>query len=257
MCRRRPLGRALPSIESERPDAIFHDPYARRLAGDRGVRIMESLPKAKSWGWPMVVRTAVIGRADAETVDEGPDTVLNLAAGLDAAPLPPPAAVRAPVDRGGLPRRAGRQGGMSWRSPAGLCTRRHRLLDLTDVARRRALFAEIGRSSRKVLVVSERTVDLPRTGTGRGAGGGPCSRTRVWLVTDRHRRSPHPQTDGKDLGQGGCRRERALSVRARGRNPLLRLARLGRGGVPVHLGRGEPVEPRRSAARVALAADRQ
>jgi O-methyltransferase involved in polyketide biosynthesis len=32
------------AMESERPDALFHDPYARRLAGDRGEEIVRSLP---------------------------------------------------------------------------------------------------------------------------------------------------------------------------------------------------------------------
>ena len=48
------------AIESERPDALFHDPYARRLAGERGARIFDGVPKARTWGWPMIVRTAVM-----------------------------------------------------------------------------------------------------------------------------------------------------------------------------------------------------
>ena len=74
------------ALESERPDAIFHDPYARRLAGDRAERIMETLPKAKTWGWPMVVRTAVMDELILKAVAQGSGTVLNLAAGLDARP---------------------------------------------------------------------------------------------------------------------------------------------------------------------------
>jgi len=45
------------ALESERPDALFHDPYARELAGERGWRILEGLPKARRTDWPMVVRT--------------------------------------------------------------------------------------------------------------------------------------------------------------------------------------------------------
>lgn len=37
-------------------DAIFRDPYARRLAGDRGVEKVRSLPRARSLVWPMIVR---------------------------------------------------------------------------------------------------------------------------------------------------------------------------------------------------------
>ena len=48
------------AMESERPDALFHDPYARRLAGPRGERIVDTMPKGRSWAWPMIVRTAVM-----------------------------------------------------------------------------------------------------------------------------------------------------------------------------------------------------
>src|SRR5881397_3992016 len=48
------------AMESERPDALFHDPYARRLAGARGEQILASLPKGRTWAWAMIVRTAVM-----------------------------------------------------------------------------------------------------------------------------------------------------------------------------------------------------
>src|SRR5581483_4274953 len=47
------------ALETERPDAIFRDPFARRLAGDRGAEILEKMPRGKATAWPMVVRTAV------------------------------------------------------------------------------------------------------------------------------------------------------------------------------------------------------
>src|SRR5882672_11338714 len=73
--------------ESERRDAHFRDPYARRLAGERGARIAASIPGGTSWGWPMVVRTKVFDEIILRAVGaEGFDTVLNLAAGLDARP---------------------------------------------------------------------------------------------------------------------------------------------------------------------------
>src|SRR2546427_8963418 len=33
--------------ESERADALFHDPYARRLAGPQGETIVRTMPKAQ------------------------------------------------------------------------------------------------------------------------------------------------------------------------------------------------------------------
>lgn len=81
------------AMESERPDAIFRDPYARRLGGERGEAIVRQMPDGASMAWPMIVRTAVMDEIVARCVREGARTVLNLAAGLDARPyrmdLPP------------------------------------------------------------------------------------------------------------------------------------------------------------------------
>jgi len=71
------------AFESERPDAIFRDPYARRLAGERGAEIVRSLPRAKSLAWPMIVRTAVMDEIILRHVGLGVRTVVNFAAGLD------------------------------------------------------------------------------------------------------------------------------------------------------------------------------
>src|SRR4249920_2369696 len=45
------------AMESERPDALFNDPYARRLGGERGEAIARTMPEGH---WPIVVRTAVM-----------------------------------------------------------------------------------------------------------------------------------------------------------------------------------------------------
>src|SRR5206468_2714266 len=47
-------------MESERPDALFRDPYARKLAGKRGERIVASMRRGRAMAWPMIVRTAVL-----------------------------------------------------------------------------------------------------------------------------------------------------------------------------------------------------
>ena len=72
------------AIESERPDALFVDRFARRLAGERGEEIVRSLPGARSLAWPMIVRTVVMDEILLRLVHrQGVRTVLNLAAGLD------------------------------------------------------------------------------------------------------------------------------------------------------------------------------
>jgi O-methyltransferase involved in polyketide biosynthesis len=49
--------------ESEREDALFHDPFARRLAGERGQAIANSVARRRE-SWPFVTRTWLsIGRS--------------------------------------------------------------------------------------------------------------------------------------------------------------------------------------------------
>ncbi|MGH9420028.1 MAG: class I SAM-dependent methyltransferase, partial [Thermoanaerobaculia bacterium] len=73
------------AMESERPDALFNDPFARRLAGERGENIVDKMNQARDMAWAMIVRTAVFDQIIVERVKSGgADTVLNLAAGLDA-----------------------------------------------------------------------------------------------------------------------------------------------------------------------------
>lgn len=69
--------------ESERADALFHDPHARHLAGERGQAIVDSLPFGPSMGWSIVVRTAVMDAVILRCIERGARTVVNLGAGLD------------------------------------------------------------------------------------------------------------------------------------------------------------------------------
>src|SRR5580693_2812794 len=77
------------AVESERPDALFRDPFARRLAGERGARIAKSNPLGggkSGLGWPIVTRTYVIDQMIQAHIARDGDAVLNLAAGLDTRP---------------------------------------------------------------------------------------------------------------------------------------------------------------------------
>jgi len=143
------------AMESDRPDALFRDPYARKLAGEQGERIVGSMRKGRAWAWPMIVRTAVIDELILRTIaQEGVDTVLNLAAGLDTRPyrLPLPASLTwIEVDFPDVI--AYKTGQLADARP--VCALQHVGVDLTDAARRRALFDQIGAAARRVLVVSE------------------------------------------------------------------------------------------------------
>jgi len=141
--------------ESERKDALFHDPYARRLAGERGERIMRTVPGAQSISWPMVVRTQVFDEILLRLVGErGIDTVVNLAAGLDARPwrLPlPPATHWIDVDMPGMLEH--KQKGMAAETPK--CRYTARAADLRQPGALRAVLDDVTREAKTTLVVTE------------------------------------------------------------------------------------------------------
>lgn len=72
--------------ESKRPDALFDDYLAERLAGDRGKEIAKRMDGAQYTRWAVTIRTYVIDNYILELINEGVDTVLNLGAGLDTRP---------------------------------------------------------------------------------------------------------------------------------------------------------------------------
>jgi methyltransferase (TIGR00027 family) len=143
------------AMESDRPDALFHDPFARRLAGDAGEQILASMPQGRRWAWPMIVRTAVIDEIVMRLVtQQGADTVLNLAAGLDARPYRldlPPQLRWIDVDLEGI---------LSYKEGALAGARAHCRIefvraDLTNPVARRALFQRVGTEAKRTLVIAE------------------------------------------------------------------------------------------------------
>lgn len=142
--------------ETERPDALFRDPLARRLAGERGEQIAAAkemeMHRRNSWSW--VMRTYVFDEYIQRQLMAGVDTILNLAAGLDARPYRmavPPTLRWIEVDFPELI--AYKEQVLAGEKPK--CVLERVSMDLSDVARRRALFAQIGASARRVLVISE------------------------------------------------------------------------------------------------------
>jgi methyltransferase (TIGR00027 family) len=131
------------AMETERPDAHFRDPYARRLAGTQGEEIVRSLRHGSGMAWPMIVRTAVLDEMILRAVAGEADLVLNLAAGLDTRPyrMDLPRGLRwVEVDLPGIMDYKEEQ--MRGEQPR--CVLERVRLDLTDLAGRRALFARIG-----------------------------------------------------------------------------------------------------------------
>jgi methyltransferase (TIGR00027 family) len=141
-------------MESERPDAHFHDPYARRLAGERGERIVKDLRQGRRMAWVMVLRTVCIDELISKLVSEGADTVINLAAGLDTRPyrMDLPATLHwIEVD---FPEMISyKQEHLEKDAPR--CRLERVALDLANVEGRRQLLARVNASTSKALVLSE------------------------------------------------------------------------------------------------------
>jgi len=72
--------------ETERPNALFRDPFAKRLTGERGVQIAAVMKVHDQHEWAWVMRTVLFDGFIAQQVGQGVDLVVNLAAGLDARP---------------------------------------------------------------------------------------------------------------------------------------------------------------------------
>lgn len=143
------------AMESERPDGLFRDPYARKLAGDRGEHIMRSLRFGVAAATPMIVRTKLFDEIILRLVAErGVDEVLNLACGLDARAyrLPLPRSLRwTDVD---FPEMiAYRSSVLATEAPA--CIYEAVGVDVSDKRSRDALFDRVGARSKRVAVVSE------------------------------------------------------------------------------------------------------
>jgi methyltransferase (TIGR00027 family) len=142
------------AIESERPNALFHDPFARLLAGKRGEEIAAHLPRARQSAWITTVRTKVFDEIILQAVDNGADTLLNLASGLDTRPyrLTLPAALRwIEVDFANI--LSYKQEALSNEQPA--CSLEYVAMDLANHAERQQLFTRVGAEARQALIVAE------------------------------------------------------------------------------------------------------
>ncbi len=84
------------AMETKRPDALFRDQFAVGVSEGRGEEIARKLPYARRMAWSTIVRTVVVDELVIRLLPQGVDTVINLAAGLDARPyrLPLPPSLR-------------------------------------------------------------------------------------------------------------------------------------------------------------------
>lgn len=141
------------ATESERPDALFRDPLARRLAGTRGEEIAAGLAK-RPIDWSFTIRTYLFDAFVADHVRAGGDMVINLAAGLDARPYRmdlPPSLAWVEID---LPEILDyKEGILAGEKPR--CHLWRFRVDLADRQARGPVFAELGGTAKNALVISE------------------------------------------------------------------------------------------------------
>ncbi|WP_428341513.1 class I SAM-dependent methyltransferase [Mycobacterium sp.] len=139
------------AIESARPDALFHDQLADRLAGERGHAIAAAAPPIS---WALVARTKVIDDLIMAAISDGCDRVLNLAAGLDTRPYRldlPPDLTWIEADLPALLTEKERL--LAGQTPR--CRLSRQAVDLADTADREAFLIAALAGAKKALVLTE------------------------------------------------------------------------------------------------------
>jgi methyltransferase (TIGR00027 family) len=142
------------ATETARPDALFRDPLAERLAGEHGRAIVASVPPLTRNGWWLVARTKIIDDTITQAITDGCDRVLNLAAGLDTRPyrLDLPSDLRW-IEADLPPLLAEKTELLADQTPRCQLTRTP--VDLTDAVARGAFFDEALDGAGKALVLTE------------------------------------------------------------------------------------------------------
>lgn len=134
---------------------LFNDHLAFTLAGVHGAGIEELMRlRGAMPEWPITMRTVVLDEHVLRCVKDGVDMVIDLAAGLDVRPyrLPlPKDLIWVDVD---LPNITAEKNAALVNEVPNCRVERH-VVDLADVAARRALFAELGARCRKALIITE------------------------------------------------------------------------------------------------------
>ena len=139
------------ALETRRPDALFRDPYAERLAGEHGFHLASTLPDGNKHEWAWMARTYLFDQFLSRAIAGGADLVVNLAAGLDARPYRmqlPPTLQWVEVDLTEII--AYKQDVLA--NEEAKCQMERISLDLSDVEARRKLFADLNARAARIVV---------------------------------------------------------------------------------------------------------
>lgn len=145
------------ALESQRTDALFHDPLAGVLAGDRGKTIAAAMPRDFVTAWTVVIRTCIIDDYVRSAIREGVDTVLNLGAGLDTRPYRMDVPEHLVWVEADYPRVIElKEERLSNKRPR--CRMERLKLNIADISERRKVFARIDGQAERMLVLTEGVV---------------------------------------------------------------------------------------------------
>jgi methyltransferase (TIGR00027 family) len=140
--------------ETERPDALFRDPYARELAGTLGLDIANTLPEGNSHAWAWVARTYLFDQFIQQEIENGADMVVNLAAGLDARPYRMKLPASFPWIEVDLPEILSyKEEILSRHEPT--CELERIRVDLSDSVPRRKLISDLNQRAKRILILTE------------------------------------------------------------------------------------------------------
>jgi methyltransferase (TIGR00027 family) len=142
------------ALESGRRDALFRDPLAGLLAGERGEKIARSMPMSFWTSWTVVMRTCIIDDFIRWAIANGVDTVLNLGAGLDTRPYRmdlPQSLVWVEADFARMIEY--KQQRLAAERPR--CRLERVKVDLSDLVERRRMLASVDGGAKKMAILTE------------------------------------------------------------------------------------------------------
>jgi len=177
--------------ESARTDALFTDPFAERMAGDRGRSIANAASPHSEWA--IITRTKLIDDVVRDLLAEGTDAILNLAAGFDTRPyrLDLPESLRwVEADLPALV--AEKEQLLAGEKPR--CRLERVAVDLSDPGALTAFLDRYTEGARRAAVITEGLVIYlePSSVAGLGRALLACSRVSSWVLDFN---SPRIQTE--------------------------------------------------------------
>lgn len=145
------------AVETARPDALFRDPLAGRLAGERGRDIAAAMPVPRMIGWSVTIRTCIVDDYIRSAVARGVDTVVNLGAGLDTRPYRMDLPARLRWVEADYPRIIEyKESVLAGEHPT--CRLERVKIDLADRSQRQAFLAGLDAQAQRLLVLTEGVV---------------------------------------------------------------------------------------------------